>query len=148
VDECKPLARGGRKTRGAGVTGVVIDDVWTGTSGKSSWWGGYNGAPTGGESNSAAADSDSGPGIDLHRFDGLALRLRGDGQRYKVRLWTGDPPPVTPPPVAAGTGAAAAEENAAAARPPGAQEYQCAFDTVVGRWSEVGAYTRPLLSST
>ena len=30
-----------------------------------------------------------------------------------------------------------AEENAATARPPGAQEYQCAFDTVAGRWSEV-----------
>jgi hypothetical protein len=125
---------------GAGVTGAgaVIDDVWTGTAGKSSWWGGYNGAPTGGESNSAATDSDAGPGIDLHNFDGLALRLRGDGQRYKLRLWTGDPPTPPPPTTAgAGTHTVAGDLAAAGARAPGAHEYQCAFDTVAGRWTEV-----------
>ena len=67
--------------------------------------------------------------VNLDGYDALELRVRGDGQRYKVRAWTRDPP--------RGDARSIAAASRAAQPAPGGVEYQATFDTVAGRWVDV-----------
>jgi hypothetical protein len=88
-DQPRPTTTGG----GGGLSGAG------GGGGGFGGGGGEVGAGAGGGSEpgaAAVAELDSVVSttvrINLGAYEGLELRVKGDGQRYKVRLWTGEPP--------------------------------------------------------